>query len=86
MKTLKFRLIEYSEYKGYTNFSAFSIQYKTGLLWTDYKVGASGYKEIKIFESEKDCIEEIFTKSKYKTEELKLKQYPRVKFITKIKK
>ena len=82
MKTLKFRLIEYSKHKGYTDFSAFSIQYKTSLLWMDYKID----NEIKMFESEKDCIEEIFVKSKYKTEELKLKQYPRIKFITKIKK
>ena len=82
MKTLKFRIIEYSTHKGYTNFSKFSIQYKTSLLWMDYKIE----NEIKIFQSEKDCIDELFEKSRFKVEELKLKQYPRLKFITKIKK
>jgi hypothetical protein len=78
MKTLKFRIIEYSKHKGYTNFSSFSIQYKTGLLWMDYKID----NKIKIFESEKDCIKEIFEKSKFKSTELRLKEYPRLKFIT----
>jgi len=82
MKTLKFRLIELVVKKGFTSTSDFSIQYKTGLLWTDYKVDNGGLLEVKIFETPKDCVDEIFNKSKYKKTELRLKEYPRLKFIT----
>ena len=75
MKTLKFRLIEHAEKRGYTSFSTFSIQYKTGLLWMDYE-------KIKMFDTPIDCVNEIFEKSRFKKTELRLKEYPRLKFIT----
>ena len=85
MKTIKFRLLEHVKQKGYTAVSSFSIQYKTGLLWQDYTVDNGGVHEIKIFETAKDCVNEIFEKSRFKSSDLRLKQYPTLKFITKIK-
>lgn len=82
MKTLKFRLIEHVVKKGFSATSEFSIQYKTGLLWQNYKVDKGGEWDVKKFDTPKDCIDEIFNESKYKKTELKLKEYPRLKFIT----
>ena len=82
MKTLKFRLVEYVVKKGFTTTSEFSIQYKTGLLWMDYKEKTEDIWDIKIFDTPKNCIDEIFNESKYKSTELRLKEYPRLKFIT----
>ena len=86
MKTIKFRLLEHIKKKGYTAISTFSIQYKTGLFWQDYTVDNGGLHEPKILETAKDCVDEIFLKSRFKSTDLRLKQYPTLKFITTIKK
>jgi len=85
MKTIKFRLLEHVKKRGYTAVSSFSIQYKTGLLWQDYTVDNGGIYEPKMLETAKDCVDEIFKKSRFKSTDLRLKQYPTLKFITKIK-
>lgn len=80
MKTIKFRVVEETTIKGYTESVKYYVQLKTLFGWKYYDTGGE-YPESVKFKSKRDCFNELFKKSGRAPGHVRLKRYPTLKYV-----
>jgi len=80
MKTIKFRVVEETTIKGYTESVRYFVQLKTLFGWKYFDTGGE-YPELIEFKSKKDCFSALFKKSGRAPGHVRLRRYPTLKLI-----